>query len=73
MGRISLVRTSAALGLFDGLHLGHRHVLERVREQEKNGLMTYDRKFKFNPEIFYKINTQKAGIEKTKSHEKLMN
>ena len=39
MGRISLVRTSAALGLFDGLHLGHRHVLERVREQEKNGLL----------------------------------
>ncbi len=33
-------------------------------EQEKNGLMTYDRVFKFKPEIFYKINTQKAEIEK---------
>ena len=32
-------------------------------EQEKNGLMTYDRQFKFNPEIFYKINTRKAKIE----------
>ena len=32
-------------------------------EQERNGLMTYDRKFKFNPEIFRKINTQKAAIE----------
>ncbi len=33
-------------------------------EQEQNGLMTYDRKFKFDPEIFYKINTQPAAIEK---------
>lgn len=33
-------------------------------EQEVNGLMTYDRKFKFDPEIFRKINTRKAAIEK---------
>lgn len=32
-------------------------------EQEANGLMTYDRKFKFDPEIFRQINTQKAAIE----------
>ncbi len=32
-------------------------------EQEQNGLMTYDRQFKFDPEIFYKINAQKAKIE----------
>lgn len=32
-------------------------------EQEKNGLMTYDRKFKFDPEIFRKINGRKAAIE----------
>lgn len=32
-------------------------------EQERNGLMTYDRKFKFEPKIFYDINTQKAAIE----------
>lgn len=32
-------------------------------EQEVNGLMTYDRKFKFDPEIFRKINTRKAAIE----------
>lgn len=29
-------------------------------EQEENGLMTYDRRFKFSPDIFYKINTRKA-------------
>ena len=33
-------------------------------EQETNGLMTYERKFKFAPEIFYKINTKTAEIEK---------
>lgn len=32
-------------------------------EQEVNGLMTYDRKFKFAPEIIRKINEQKAKIE----------
>ena len=33
-------------------------------EQEVNGLMTYERKFKFDPEIIKKINTQIAEIEK---------
>ena len=32
-------------------------------EQEKNGLMTYDRRFKFDPEIIRKINQKKAAIE----------
>lgn len=32
-------------------------------EQEVNGLYTYDRKPKFDPEIIRKINTQKAAIE----------
>lgn len=32
-------------------------------EQEENGLMTYDRKFKFDPEIFRRINTRKAKNE----------
>jgi len=32
-------------------------------EQEQNGLMTYERKFKFLPEIIRKINIQKAAIE----------
>jgi len=32
-------------------------------EIELNGLMTYERKFKFDPKIFYDINTQKAAIE----------
>lgn len=32
-------------------------------EQEQNGLMNYDRTFKFKPEIFYKINSRKAACE----------
>ncbi len=32
-------------------------------EQEQNGLLTYDRKFKFSPEIIHAINTQKAAVE----------
>lgn len=33
-------------------------------EQEINGLMTYDRKFKFDPKVFRDINTLPAAIEK---------
>ena len=33
-------------------------------EQETNGLMTYQREFKFPPEIIRKINAQIAAIEK---------
>lgn len=32
-------------------------------EQEQNGLYTYERKAKFDPEIFKKINSRKAAIE----------
>ena len=32
-------------------------------EQEQNGLMTYDRQFKFDPALFHAINTRKAKIE----------
>ena len=32
-------------------------------KQEQNGLMTYERKFKFDPKKFYEINTKKAAIE----------
>ncbi len=32
-------------------------------EQEQNGLMTYHREFKFDPETIHKINSRKAAIE----------
>ena len=33
-------------------------------EQEQNGLYTYDRQPKFDPEIFHEILSQQAAIEK---------
>lgn len=33
-------------------------------EQEQNGLMTYERSFKFDPATLYAINTREAAIEK---------
>lgn len=44
-----------------GFNLAEKHLYDV--EQEQNGLLTYERKFKFEPEFFYKINTQKAAIE----------
>ena len=41
-------KTAAALGLFDGVHLGHRAVLRTAAEQEKNGLIPCA--FTFPPE-----------------------
>ncbi len=38
MGKISLMTSAVALGMFDGVHLGHRGVLEFVRKQKQNGL-----------------------------------
>lgn len=40
-------KSAVALGLFDGIHLGHRAVLNLALEQEKNGLIPYV--FTFNP------------------------
>ena len=34
-------------------------------EQEQNGIMTYDRRFKFDPKIIKEINIQTAKIEKS--------
>lgn len=32
-------RSAVAIGKFDGIHLGHRRLLERLLEQKKNGLL----------------------------------
>ena len=49
--------------LFNDKVLGFCYTQLYDVEQEQNGLMTYDRKFKFAPERIYEINTQKAAIE----------
>ncbi len=53
MGRISLVPSAVALGMFDGVHLGHRSVLELVRKQEENGLQ---------PSVFT-FSTESVGVK----------
>ncbi|MDE6540065.1 MAG: riboflavin biosynthesis protein RibF, partial [Ruminococcus sp.] len=40
-------KRAVALGLFDGVHLGHRAVLDLALEQKKNGLQPAV--FTFNP------------------------
>ena len=40
-------KRAVALGLFDGIHLGHRAVLDLALNQEKNGLQPAV--FTFNP------------------------
>ena len=42
------IKTAAALGLFDGVHLGHRAVLGTAAKEEKNGLVPCA--FTFPPE-----------------------
>ena len=50
--------------LFNELVLGFCYTQLYDVEQEQNGLMTYDRKFKFDPERIAVINRQIAAIEK---------
>ncbi len=45
-------------------HFGFCYTQLTDVEQEVNGLYTYERKAKFDPQIIYKINTKKAAIEK---------
>lgn len=51
------VRTAAALGLFDGVHRGHRAVLELAAKQAENGLLPVV--FTFDPE--YALSKKSGG------------
>lgn len=51
------VRTAAALGLFDGVHRGHRAVLELAAKQAENGLLPVV--FTFEPE--YALSKKSGG------------
>jgi len=45
-------------------HMGFCYTQLTDVEQEQNGLYTYDRRAKFDPEIIKEINTQTAAVEK---------
>ena len=50
-------RTAVALGKFDGIHLGHRALLNRILEQKKQGLLAVVFTFEPAPAAFF------AGID----------
>ena len=56
--------TAVAIGKFDGLHLGHRKLLEAVLEKKKQGLLACVLTFDPSPSVFfgftdgYEINTR---------------
>lgn len=52
-------KSAVALGLFDGVHLGHRAVLKIALEQEKNDLIPYV--FTFDPEMVLRKSKGGAG------------
>lgn len=47
-------KTAAALGKFDGIHRGHRKLLERILEQKKKGLKAVVFTFEPSPTAFFK-------------------
>ena len=49
--------------LIDAVKAFHDLDDKKKREQEQNGLYTYDRKPKFEPKEIYKIFARKAAIE----------
>lgn len=59
-------KSAVALGLFDGIHLGHRAVLNLALEQEKNGLIPYV--FTFNPTMVSKKSKGEYGYIYTHLH-----
>ncbi|MDE7098601.1 MAG: riboflavin biosynthesis protein RibF [Ruminococcus sp.] len=52
-------KSAVALGLFDGIHLGHRAVLNMALEKEKNDLIPYV--FTFNPTMVLKKSKGEYG------------
>lgn len=59
-------KSAVALGLFDGIHLGHRAVLNLALEQEKNGLIPSV--FTFNPVMVSKKSRGEYGYIYTHLH-----
>ena len=46
-------RSAVAIGKFDGIHLGHQKLLEKITEQKKNGLLATVFTFSPAPEAFF--------------------
>lgn len=46
-------KSAVAIGKFDGIHLGHQKLLEKITEQKKNGLLAAVFTFSPAPEAFF--------------------
>ena len=51
--------TAVAIGKFDGLHIGHRRLLDEILAQKKNGLTTCVFTFHPNPAVFFGLSDGK--------------
>ena len=48
--------TAVAIGKFDGLHLGHRKLLQEILKQKEDGLKAAVFTFDPSPEVFFGMN-----------------
>ena len=48
--------TAVAIGKFDGLHLGHRRLLEEILQQKEDGLKAAVFTFDPSPEVYFGMN-----------------
>lgn len=53
------VSTAVAIGKFDGVHIGHRRLLEEILEQKKNGLKACVFTFDPPPAVFFGVSDGK--------------
>ena len=59
-------KSAVALGKFDGIHLGHRRLLERVLEQKKRGLLTVVFTFDTSAASFFGGETKELSTREEK-------
>lgn len=59
-------RSAVALGKFDGIHLGHRRLLERVLEQKEKGLLTVVFTFDTSAASFFGGETKELSTREEK-------
>ena len=67
---MAIKKTAVALGLFDGVHLGHRAVIDAALAQRKNGLSASV--FTFEPECVLRKSGGSSGFIYTKTEKEIL-
>jgi len=60
--------TAVAIGKFDGIHIGHRRLLEEIREKKKDGLCTCVFTFDPAPAVLFGLSDGKELTVKEEKH-----